>query len=129
MISMLQFMTLYGGYYYECHCFYIFTIHFLFSFTQSHSLLFVLSIDPHCFSSVCLSVVVVGTFDFICGRYWCLCTRLESGSVSLSFRFVIAVGAFVLVCQCFCLVPSCSWYRVAVVWLLSLVCLPVCSCC
>ncbi len=91
MISMFQFMALYRGYYYECHCLSIFMIHFLFSFTQSYPLFVVLSIDHRCFSFVCLSVVAVGTFVFICGCCWCVCVRLGSGSVPLFPRSVVAV--------------------------------------
>ncbi len=131
MISMFQFMALYGGYYSKFHYFYIFTIHFLFSFTQSYLLLVVLSIDHRCFSFVCLSVVAVSAFVFVCGRCWCFCARLGSGSVPLFPRFVVAVLVWSLDrCLCFlcsCLVPGCSWFPVAVVSLLSLVCLPVCG--
>ncbi len=53
------------------------------------------------------------------------CSRLESGLVSLFPRSMVAFSAFVLVFWCPCLVPSCSWSRVTVVSLLSLVYLPV----
>ncbi len=129
---MFQFMVLYRGYYYKYHCLYIFTIHFLFSFTQFYSLLFVLSINCYYSSSVCLSIVAISAFVVVYSYCWCLCACLRSELVSLSPCFVVAIGAFVLVwawCQCLYLVPSYSWCRVAIVWRLSLVYLPIYSCC
>lgn len=122
---MFQFIALYGGYYYKCHYFYIFTIQFLFSFTQFYPLFFILSINHHYFSSVYLSVVAVSVFVFVCVRCWYLCACQGSGLVSLSPCFIEAIDTFMLVCQCFGLILSYFWCRIAVIWLLSLVCLPV----
>ncbi len=111
MISIFQFMTLYRGYYYECHCLYLFTIYFSFSFTQSYPLLVVLSIDHRCFSFVCLSVVAVDAFVFVSGRCWYVCARLGSRLVSLFPQSVVAVlvwsldwclSLFCGRCWCFC---------------------------
>ena len=97
MISMFQFMALYGGYYYKYYCFYIFTIHFLFSSTQFYSLLFVLFINYCYFLFMCLFVVAVSTFVFFCGHYWCLCACLRFELISLFFYFMVVVNVFVLI--------------------------------
>lgn len=128
MIKIFQFMVLYGRYYYKYYCFYIFTIHFLLSFTQSYPLLIVLLIDYCCFSFVYLSVVAVGVFIFVCGCCWCFCACLRSALISLFPYFIVAVDAFVLLFRCSCLTPGYSWYHITVLWLLSLVCLLVCGC-
>ncbi len=91
MISMFQFIALYGGDYYKCHCLYIFTIHFLFLFTQSYPLLVVLSIDHRYFLFVCLSIFAVSAFVFVCSCCWYCCTRLGSGLVLLFPRSVVVV--------------------------------------
>ena len=108
MISMFQFIALYEGYYYKCHCFYIFTIHFLFLSSQSYSLLFILSINHYCFLSICLFVVTISIFVFVGRCYWYICACLNSGSVSLSPYSMVAIGAFVLVCYCLCYVSRYS---------------------
>ena len=129
MISIFQFMALYEGCYYKCHCFYIFTIYFLFSSTQSYSLFFLLFINYYYFSSMHLSIITVSAFVFVYGRCSCLCACLRSELVFLSLCFVVIVGTFMLICWCIYLILGYSWCRVIVVWQLSLICLPVGDCC
>ncbi len=102
MISIFQFIVLHGGYYYKCHCLYIFMIHFLFSFTQSYRLHIVLSIDHHYFSFIYLSIVAVGAFVLVCGCCWCFCARLGFGSVPLFPGSVVVVLIWGLD-RCLCL--------------------------